>query len=196
MNTKQLHLCDFDGTLLRRDSFVLFLGFTVPILPLVFGGMGLIFKFLGLIVVRKWSNSAAKAMVFSTYFKGRSRTEMQALAGSFCEQRIPALIRADLLKKLQNDRQNGDVVVIVSASPDLWLRPFCAAQGFELLCTALEFVDDKFTGGFATPNCNGPEKAHRILAAYPLQSFDKIIAYGNSRGDEAMYALADEVFRF
>ena len=29
-----------------------------------------------------------------------------------------------------------------------------------------------------------------------LDAFEKITAYGNSKGDEAMFSLADEVFRF
>lgn len=121
---------------------------------------------------------------------------MKALGAGFYAKIIPGLLRSDLLETLRLAVKNGEKVVIVSASLDLWLRPFCHVEGFELLCTELEFLDGKYTGRFSTPNCNGQEKAVRILADYDLQSYEKTIAYGNSEGDAAMFELADEVFKF
>jgi len=195
MSSQQLHLCDFDGTLTHGDSFVRFLVFAVPLPRLLAGSFVLAFKFLGLIFSGKWSNGAAKAVVLSVFFKGKSVQEMRALGEGFCQKKIPALLRAELLNDLRKTLQSGGIVVIVSASPDVWLRPFCAANGFDLLCTELEFESGLFRGYFATPNCNGAEKARRILASYDLDGYEKIIAYGNSKGDSAMFALADEVFR-
>ena len=121
---------------------------------------------------------------------------MRALGEDFYRKKITIMLRLELLERLRHATQGGETVVIVSASPDVWLRPFCASEGFGLLCTELEFEAGIFTGGFATPNCNGAEKARRIQAAYDLRVFEKISAYGNSRGDAAMFALADSVFKF
>lgn len=193
---QRLHLCDFDGTLTRGDSLLRFLLFAVPLPHLLAGSFISALKFLGLIFSGKWSNEAAKAAVLSTFFKGKSVAEMKALGEEFCQKKIRTMLRAELLERLRKALQNDETVVIVSASPDVWLRPFCAEEGFDLLCTELEFDSGQFRGNFATPNCNGAEKARRILAAYDLDSFEKIIAYGNSKGDAAMFALADEVVRF
>ncbi len=191
-----IHFCDFDGTLTHDDSFIRFLWFAVPFPGLVGGGIVLIFRFLALIVSGNWSKGAGKAAVLAVFFKGKTDREMEALGADFCQKKIPAMLRTALLEQLKNVHRKGETVVIVSASPDLWLRPFCADVGFGLLCTELEFVAGKFTGQFATPNCNGPEKALRIQSAYPLHTFDKIMAYGNSKGDEAMFELATKVFKF
>ncbi|MDO8368791.1 MAG: HAD-IB family phosphatase [Saprospiraceae bacterium] len=196
MNNKRLHLCDFDGTLTRGDSFVRFLLFSVPMPQLLLGGFGLTFKFAGLLFSGKWSNAKGKAAVLSQFFKVKTLHEMTALGDRFCREKIPDLLRPDLLETLRNAHKMGEPVVIVSASPDIWLSPFCVAEGFDLLCTELEFEAGQFTGHFATPNCKGPEKARRIWAAYDLNLYEKIIAYGNSRGDAEMFELADEVFRF
>jgi len=196
MNGQQLHLCDFDGTLTRGDSFVRFLLFAVPLPRLVVGGFGLALKFIGLIFSGNWSNGVAKAAVLSAFFKGKSAAEMKKLSEEFCQKKLPTLVRNELLNDLRKAFQNGETVVIVSASPDVWLRPFCAAEGFDLLCTELEFESGQFTGNFSTPNCNGAEKARRIREKYDLDAFEKTTAYGNSKGDEAMFALADEVFKF
>ena len=195
-NGNRLHLCDFDGTLTKGDSFVRFLLFAVPVHPLAVGGFVLIFKFMGLVISGKWTNEAGKAAVLSQFFKGKTVEAMEELGTRFCRLKMPALLRKALLESLRQALQKNETVVIVSASPDAWLRPFCVAEGFELICTELEFKSGIFTGKFATPNCNYDEKARRIRAAFDLNAFEKITAYGNSKGDAAMFAVADEVFRF
>ena len=193
---RELHLCDFDGTQTRGDTLLQFLFFAVPAPSLLLGGFILIFRFLGLIFSGNWSNAAGKAAVLAAYFKGESIESLFALGQEFNRQKLPGLIRPDLLQKLRDHHQAGHEVVIVSASLNIWLGPFCTAENFGLLCTELAFDSGKFKGKFATPNCNGAEKARRIQAAYALEDYDRIFAYGNSGGDAAMFLLADEVFRF
>jgi phosphatidylglycerophosphatase C len=195
-NRKTLHLCDFDGTITHEDSLPRFLKFAVPVPGLIGGGFILIFRFLALILSGNWSKGAGKAALLSVFFKGRTTREMEELGNEFYRQKIPAMFRTALLAQLRTAHQNGDTVVVVSASLDVWLRPFCAKEGFGLLCTELEYLDGRFTGQFATPNCKGAEKATRIQSAYKLSTFHKILAYGNSKGDAEMYALATKVFKF
>ncbi len=213
MTKPTLHLCDFDGTLTRGDSFVRFLIFAVPLPRLALGGIVLLFHFSVLFLKGKWSNEAGKTAVLSYFFKGKTLEEMQALGEHFCQQKLPTLLRLELLALLRQARRDGHKVVIVSASVDTWLRPFCETEGFDLLCTALEFLANenkatplsghpplpevlRFSGHLATPNCNGAEKVRRIQGAYALHSFERIVAYGNSKGDAAMFGLAEEVFKF
>lgn len=191
-----LHLCDFDGTLTRGDSLIRFLWFAVPKNRLIAGAMVLPFQFLRLFFAGKWSNEAGKKAVLAFFFKGHSRKGMEQSGAAFCALVLPAQLRNDLLAKLRGAREEGDKVVVVSASVDIWLRPFCEAEGFDYLCTELAFEGGIFSGQLATPNCNGAEKARRIREAYDLTKFARIVAYGNSAGDEAMFALAGEVLRF
>lgn len=191
-----LHLCDFDGTLTYGDSFSRFLWFALSLPVLIWGGFRLLFVYIGLIIKGKWSNELAKAAVFAVFFRGKSETDLRAIGQAFVQQKVPSILRPELLSRLQVAEAQGETVVIVSASSDLWLQPFCQEYGFGLLCTQLEFVAGKYTGRFATPNCKGEEKVRRIKETYDLSAFGKIIAYGNSAGDHAMYELADEVFRF
>lgn len=194
--SRSLHLCDFDGTLTRGDTLSRFLLFAVPWPRLVVGSMVLIFKFLQLLASGKWSSEAGKAAVLSEFFKGKTSAAMEGLGNAFCRQKIPGILRDRLLESLRLAKQKGDTVVIVSASLEVWLRPFCAQEGFDLLCTELAFQSGVFTGSFATPNCKGPEKARRIRETYDLTGYKKTIAYGDSRGDHEMFVLADEVLRF
>ncbi|HLP92579.1 MAG TPA: HAD family hydrolase [Saprospiraceae bacterium] len=199
-----LHLCDFDGTLTTSDSLLHFLWFA--------SGPGQWLRalvlvpcyFTGLLLQGKWSNARAKEGLLRIFFKGKARQELEAIGVAFCWEKLPGITRRALLDTLKAAADRGEQVVIVSASPEIWLAPFCREAGFALLCTELAYQQTgvfphetpRFTGYFATPNCNGAEKARRILEAYSLADFSHIIAYGNSRGDEAMFGLAHEVVRY
>lgn len=193
--TRTLVLFDFDGTLTKGDTLVRFLVFALPPGQLLLGFTSLLFQFLALFFQGKWSNGKAKALLFSTFFKGRSQAEIESLGARFCEQLLPGLFRQNMLNLLRDYRLRGATIAVVSASPDLWLKPFVQAENIQLICTELAYVDGYFSGAFSTPNCNGAEKARRIQAEMPLANFEKIIAYGNSSGDEAMFALAHESYR-
>ncbi|MBK7669085.1 MAG: HAD-IB family phosphatase [Sphingobacteriaceae bacterium] len=86
----------------------------------------------------------------------------------------------------------GHVISIVSASLDIWIRPFCEKHGIDYLCTEIEYVNGISTGKLLTPNCNGAEKAVRIKQRYNLTDYSSIIAYGNSSGDKAMFDLTTQ----
>ena len=55
------------------------------------------------------------------------------------------------------------------------------------------FKNHKFYG-IDGENCNGPEKIRRIKEILNLQDFDKIYAFGNSKGDKEMLSIADHKF--
>lgn len=60
------------------------------------------------------------------------------------------------------------------------------------IATKLEQKDGKLTGKFNGNNCYGTEKVLRIKEKYNLKEFEKIYAYGDSKGDREMLALAHE----
>lgn len=194
MRQKTLVLFDFDGTLTKGDTLSRFLWFSLPVHQLFIGCILLSFKYLNLILSNSWSNQKAKETLMATFFKGKSRTDLEAAGFEFFQKKIPELLREASIQTLREHRVSGSVVVVVSASLSLWLRPFCEAENVSLLCTEPGFESEMFSGRFATPNCNGAEKVRRIREVYDLGAFDKIIAYGNSAGDAEMLALADEAW--
>ncbi len=70
------------------------------------------------------------------------------------------------LDTIERHRAAGDRLVLVSASPDLYVEPLAAALGFELaLCTRLAVgPDGRLTGEFDGENCYGPAKLLRLDA--------------------------------
>ncbi len=194
LRQKTLVLFDFDGTLTKGDSMLRFLLFAVPPGKTFIGCFPILIKFLGLILSGRWSNERGKETLLAVFFKGKSQVKLEALGAAFYKQHIARMLRPEMLTKLREYRDSGKTVALVSASADIWLRPFCFAENILLICTNLDFENGKFSGKLASPNCNGPEKARRIQATFDLSDYEKIIAFGNSSGDNAMLALADEAW--
>jgi HAD superfamily phosphoserine phosphatase-like hydrolase len=201
-NREILHLCDFDGTLTKGDTLLHFLWFALSPSARLKVTLLAPIRFTGLLFTGSWSNDRAKEQLLSLCFKGKTRVELEKSGEAFCQEVLPGLIRSSLLETLLKARGRQERVVIVSASLDIWIKPFCQQEGFEWLCTELEYKKigahgaPQFSGYFGLPNCNRAEKARRIQMAYSLSDFRHIIAYGNSKGDYDMYALANEVVRF
>ena len=65
-------------------------------------------------------------------------------------------------------------------------------MNLELLCTEMEVNDNRLTGKFSIPNCNGIEKLKRIKELVNLEDYSMIYAYGDTKGDEAMLSIANK----
>ena len=116
------------------------------------------------------------------------------------------ILRKEGLRTIQRALDNGDYVVVLSASIDRWVQPILSQyftplkpNQFSVVGTQIEVVDGRLTGRFATPNCYGPEKVRR-LKEYINEKVSPtggdlegaIIAYGDSRGDKELLAYANE----
>lgn len=182
---------DFDGTLTRGESFMRFLLFITPWRSLPWALLCSA-PFLFAYVAHLMSNTAAKERVVACFLKGRARSEVLPLAVRFARERIPATLRPEAVARLNHHLKQGHVCVLVSATLALYLEPWAAGMGFDaVLATGLQ-VDEKgrFTGRLSTPNCHGQAKADRLRAKYG--DVRLIAAYGDSRGDHEMLAMAEQ----
>ncbi|MPS73112.1 MAG: haloacid dehalogenase-like hydrolase [Chryseobacterium sp.] len=187
---KKLYLFDFDGTLTYKDTMFLFLKFYDPAKFSV-----QFLKHIPLFVLLKLKladTEAVKKNFISSILKGRSRHQIEKKAQQFFEENYPSLFRENALDFINNiDRQNTESYII-TASLDLWVKPFADKFNMKLLSTQAEFKDDIFTGNFVGKNCNKEEKVNRIKLEIGDQKFDKIIAFGDTSGDKAMFKFANE----
>lgn len=192
MTTTALALFDFDGTITARDTMFDF----------VLATRGPIRLALGLIALSPWlvahrlgllEATPAKQRVLRWFFGGQPKEALQRWGEAYAA-RIEAQLRPGAAARLAWHEAAGHEICVVSASLDLWLAPWARQRGFRVLCTEAAWQDGVFTGSFATPNCNGPEKERRIREALALDAYGTVFAYGDSAGDEQMLALANEVW--
>ena len=62
-------------------------------------------------------------------------------------------------------------------------------NNLKLITSKLEIVNNKITGKFKTKNCFGIEKVNRIKEKINLENYDKIVVFGNGKGDYEMLQL-------
>ena len=173
---KKLYAFDFDGTLTTRDTLLVFIRYACGTSSFALGFL----RHAHLLVLMKlglYPNWKAKQKIFSYFFRDMSLADFNALCQRFAADNRQLL------------RPQGHVV-IVSASIDNWVQPFCPQV--TVLGTQIEVIDGRLTGRFLTNNCYGQEKVNRLLALYPDRSTYHLIAYGDSRGDKELLAFADE----
>ena len=119
--------------------------------------------------------------------------EFQIICNEFVNLHLDKIVKKKFFEYVDN-LDSTDTIVIVSTSIKNYLEPWCKNNGFNLLCTELEVINQKLTGKFETPNCNYNEKVKRILNDYDLNSYDEIYAFGNSPGDYQMMKLANKKY--
>lgn len=157
-------------------------------------GFLLFSPFLVLMKLGILSNQLVKEMVMRLYFGSMKTEAFNALCEQFAAEQIPSLLRSKALQEIEQLKRTGAAVVIVSASAENWLGPWCAAQQLPLLATQMEVKNGRITGRITGKNCHGEEKVRRIRAAYQLEQYKEIYCYGDTSGDKPMLALAHHAF--
>lgn len=190
--SKKVYFSDFDGTLTTSDSMFRIIRYHRGTLWLITTLM-LMLPLIILMLMGKYSNHRTKEILLSRCFGRMSKEDFTTLCQRFAASNRD-ILRTSLYKELLEAKRAGHDVVVVTASPELWVSQF--VPDFKVLGTQLEFDADGFTGHFLSANCYGQEKVNRIVKEYPELISNRaeyhVTAYGDSRGDREMLAFADE----
>lgn len=187
----QLALFDFDHTVTTCDTYSRFLRRVATPAQLAQARWKVGPWLLGY-RARLVSARAIRARVTRLAFGGRDAAQIAAHGEPFAREALPALLRAEMMRRIEWHQARGHTVALVSASLDLYLAPWCERHGLQLLCNRLEQdAGGVLTGRYQDADI-GPEKVARIRARYPLAGFERIHAYGDSSEDRPMLALAHE----
>jgi phosphatidylglycerophosphatase C len=182
---------DFDGTITMSDSLRDFVRDTVGSTRLIRGVIRAA-PWLAGMLIGTCERGTAKAHFLAATLGGMTRRELEAAAQQYAAGRLLALIRPEMAARVQEHKRRGHRLVLVSASPALYLKLWAQGAGFDaVLATELEFRDDRFSGRLASQNCWGPEKVRRLQQWFGGDWPRVLFAYGDSRGDREMLALAD-----
>jgi HAD superfamily hydrolase (TIGR01490 family) len=186
---------DFDGTLTRRDTLFPFLlhvaGYVKLFNKIIYLSPVLAGYALGFI-----RNDIAKVKVLRSFLANMEMTRVQQFALQFAQQKLPGLLRPEAMQRLAWHKQQGHRCIVVSASLELYLRPWAADAGFDdVLGSRLEELDNGRTSGrLLGENCFGPEKMRRLETLLGPREAYTLYAYGDSRGDKELLSAADFAF--
>jgi len=137
-----------------------------------------------------WADDA-KEELFRRLLAGRAEDEVRAASRDFALQHFRDHERPAVLERLRWHLRQGDAVVIVSASPQLYVDVVVEEWGVAAGLGTRLAVDarGRLTGSYLGKNCRGREKLRRLSEWIDDQHFVEepvLYAYGNSRGDRRL----------
>ncbi len=141
----------------------------------------------------------AKERLFRRLLAGRDLSEARDASRAFALDLLAERGRARTLARLSWHRERGDDVVVVSASPELYVEVVAEQLGAQGALGTRLAVDPlgRLTGGYLGRNCRGAEKLRRLEEWIDQRGYDEpptIYAYGNSRGDRRLLRRATHAF--
>ncbi len=190
---------DFDGTLTQRDT----------LMPFLARGLGWPRFLLALLMCSPWlagfvlrlvPNHVAKQKLMLVTLKNKTTAQMDDWTSRWLAHDFPGQLQSWSMAQLAWHRSQGHCCVMVSASPDIYLKRVAQQLGFgALLCTEMAVEDGQLTGQMKTPNCHGEQKVLR-LKAWMDERFgadggaEVVYAYGDTSGDKPMLRQAANAF--
>jgi HAD superfamily hydrolase (TIGR01490 family) len=192
--TRQVAAFDFDGTLTIGDTLIPFLrqisgspAFTRAVVanaPVLFSAL-----------LSDARRDAAKIAMFQRLLRGRDEQQVRDAGSHYADNIVARRLRAGMLERLESHRNDGHEVVIVSASPTIYLDAVGERLGVDaVLATRLAVAPDgRLTGDLVGVNVRRAEKVRRLEEW--LDGPAEIWAYGDSTGDRELLERADHPTR-
>jgi phosphatidylglycerophosphatase C len=186
---------DYDGTLTHGGSVFGFLSALAGRPAVVVSSLALAPQLAHAALVGGDSADRTKERLFQRVMGGTTIERLEAVAAGYGREHLSRHLRADVGDRLDWHRKRGDRVVVVSASPEVYVREAADCLGVDgVIATRLEVAaDGSVTGRYDGANCRGAEKLRRLRLWIEAsgQAPVRIWCYGNSRGDLVMLRAAD-----
>ncbi len=183
---------DLDGTLSWRDTY----------LPYLFGFMlrnpWRASRLIGLpwVVIRmligKTDNTEVKRKFLEAFLGNVPRRVVESWTEKFVDQLLRRGLRRDGIKAVNRHRVAGDVVVLMSASLDIYVHEIAMRLGIDhVICTKVQWEEGRISGKLASPNCYGAEKALQLARLKEAYAGADIIVYADHHTDIPMLLMAN-----
>ncbi len=185
MAESTLAIFDLDGTITRHDTLWPFIRGYLLRHPQRWWRLPLCLASLLRYFTAGRDRGALKGAVIHLTLGGLTRAELDGWAARFTQQVLRTGLYAEAITCIAAHRRAQAHLVLLSASPDLYVPMIATALGFdECICSEVRWQKDgTLDGALASANRRGAEKTRcvRLLLSehQPLLAH----AYGNSRAD-------------
>jgi phosphatidylglycerophosphatase C len=184
---------DLDGTLTWHDTLLPFLAGFLRLHPRRLLRAGQLAAATAGYLAGDRDRGLLKSRVIRAVLGGESRAAIDEWARRYVAGLEPGgVFRAEALATLAAHRRAGDRLVLLSASPDLYVPRIGRLLGFDrTLCTEVRWTNGVLDGALVTENRRGEEKSRcleSLRAEYPGAA---VTAYGNSDSDLPHLARAE-----
>lgn len=190
---KRIIVSDFDGTLTTKDSMFEIIVYKQGLFGLALAMICLL-PWLILMVMKRYPKQRTKERLLYRCFKNMNEKEFLEFCCAFALEK-GGIIRKDLYNHLLREKKKGAEVIVITASPEIWVRAFLPEE-ITVLGTRLNYENGLLQPHFSGKNCRGKEKVNRLLEYLPdiekNRSEYYITAFGDSSGDASLIDFSDE----
>lgn len=189
----RLAIFDLDGTITRHDTLAPYVfGFLIRrrlwrapalllLVPVLLGyAAGLI------------GRGGLKSAFIRTALGGCRHKRLERWTATFVERLVAHGLFGQAVEAIQAHARQGDHLVLLSASTDLYVPAIGHTLGFqEVICTGVRWDGERLRGTLTTPNRQGGEKARCVAALRARHPGIQAVAYGNAASDLAHLKLVE-----
>ena len=184
---------DFDGTLIKGDSTLIFL-FLLRGPFLLIKDFIEISHLLFLYIFGRVNEVYIKEKLINKALKSTSDYKIKKVLSEKLPEILKKKIRKEAIKRLNWHKNKGHRCLIVTASPKQLITSISELLNMELIaseCSDFEKINSKNKFLFNTPYCKGPEKLSRLIDYLGFIPNPKYLeVYGDSEGDKELLNLS------
>lgn len=159
---EKLAIFDIDYTITRKETLMEFFKYIVSkdIKNIKFLPRAL---YSGLMYVVKVYDEKKVKECFLKFIENIDETELAKLTKSFYDERLSTILYKDAVNMIKKLKNEGYMVVLISASPEFYVKEFYAIEEVDLIIgTKFTFEGGKFIRKMSGNNCKGEEKVRRL----------------------------------
>ena len=159
---EKLAIFDIDYTITRKETLMEFFKYLVSkdIKNIKFLPRAL---YSGLMYGVKVYDEKRVKECFLKFIENIDEAELAKLTKSFYDEKISKILYKDAVDMIKKLKKEGYMVVLISASPEFYVKEFYAIKEVDLIIgTKFTFEDGKFIRKMDGNNCKGKEKVRRL----------------------------------
>ena len=185
---KKIIFTDLDGTLTLKDTYTKFVLQNLKI-GTVLKNIATLFRMYMNHSLGKINDDDVKKITFGMFFTGYDK---QTNIDNFLKT-IPW--NPKVMNMIEQKRKEGYKVIIVTASPDVYVTHVCEYLKYDGFISTQTVDDGRYLSGALNGEvCNFEEKPKRITAFLGTEKPEHTVSFGNSTGDHAMLNFCDESY--
>ena len=159
---EKLAIFDIDYTITRKETLMEFFKYLVSkdIKNIKFLPRAL---YSGLMYGIKVYDEKRVKECFLKFIENIDEAELAKLTKSFYDEKISKILYKDAVDMIKKLKKEGYMVVLISASPEFYVKEFYAIKEVDLIIgTKFTFEGGKFITKMDGNNCKGEEKVRRL----------------------------------
>ena len=195
-NFRKISIFDLDGTLTKSDTYFPYLiGFLKRNPKRWLKALILPFAVV-LFYLRIRDNQWLKTIFLTIVLGGETKKNILAWNKIFLDKLFTTGLREDIVTILKNKQKSGDIVLLSTASLDIYVPDIQNRFSINhLICTNTLWKNGCLTGDLDGKNCYGPEKLARVKSYMKKHNiYGEISVYSDHVSDWPIMNFADKAY--